>query len=120
MADVLMPDDKWPFLPLTAFMSMIAGYITLFLALPAYLVLRRRVRPTMQNVIVTGGLIGAVLPLAIAVGKSVDTGEIPKGEVPSEMLAVVGVSLPSGLVGGFAFWLCAASHSRRFVRRVSA
>jgi len=115
LSATLTPDDAWPLGPLTGFMSMLAGYVTLYLALPVYFAVRHRVRPTRRNVVATGSVIGAAPGIGVAVAAFLD-----KGLLPRDLVVTIAYGLISGAVGGFAFWLCAVWRSRRFVQREPA
>ena len=67
---------------------------------PAYLVLNGRARPTIGNVVATGGAV-AVFPWLI----SLATTSQPNLRAG---MAMIGELLVAGLAGGLVFWICAA------------
>jgi hypothetical protein len=102
--------------------SVSLGLITFFLALaiaimsmvmfgiPAYLLLRRRVRPTLPRIALTGGFLGLASLLIfpgpawlIRIYESWD--QLPPGTLIAE-LRFFGLIMVSGLIGGVVFWFC--------------
>ncbi len=111
----MTPDDAWPLGPLTGFTSMLAGYVTLYVAVPIFFVVRRSVQPSARNIALTGALIGVAPGIGAAA-----TAIFNVGRVPRDVVALAAFGALSGTVGGVVFWLCAVWRSRRFVQREPA
>jgi hypothetical protein len=95
----------WSELKLTVLVFPIALIIAAahiaFLAVPIYLWLQSRYRPTVGAVLLAGTLIGA-LPITLALA--------PTAAWP-EMVAVAAMCGSCGFMGGLAFWLILAARS---------
>jgi hypothetical protein len=115
ISTTFLPDKRWPFLDAAAFLSMIAGYITLFIAVPAYFVVRRRVQPSLANIATAGALVGVAPALALMAGNTA-----VEGKLSGDAVAVFVMSVPAGLAGGLAFWFCAVKPWRRNAVRGAA
>src|SRR6478736_4257556 len=102
LSSTLTPDDAWPLGPLTGFMSMLAGYVTLYVAVPIFFVVRRSVQPSARNIALTGALIGVAPGIGAAA-----TAIFNVGRVPRDVVALAAFGALSGTVGGVVFWLCA-------------
>jgi hypothetical protein len=112
------------------------GLITFFLALaiaimsmvmfgiPAYLLLRRRIRPTLSRIALTGGFLG-LASLSIFPGPAWLIGiyegwdQLPPGTLIAE-LRFFGLIMASGLIGGVAFWFCTVWRDPNFSNSVSS
>jgi len=88
----------------------IAVACTILFGIPAYLVLHRRVRPTLPRIALTGGLLGWISNLFFpGPEKWIQTykiwDQLPPGIVIAEFRAF-GLTGASGLIGGVVFWFC--------------
>lgn len=87
---------------LMAMGGAMVGYLIAFvLGVPAYLLLRRRVKPRLIYPVLVGGVIAAA-PFAV--------GDLASGSAlanPSVLSSVAGMAFLSGAVGGLVFWLIA-------------
>lgn len=89
---------------------VIAAGCTLVFGIPAYLLLRRRARPTLFNVTLTGGLLALIpaifflQPLWRSLTKEA-WDRMPPGSVAAELQYSALIFL-SGLIDGLTFWVC--------------
>jgi hypothetical protein len=96
---------------LVAMGGAIVGYpIAFALGIPAYFLLRRRVRPRLTYPVLVGAIIAAA-PFAVS-----DLAFGSASANPSALFSVVGMAFLSGAVGGLAFWLIAIKTDRNAVR----
>ena len=92
---------------------------TIILGVPAYLVLRRRVRPRLPIVALVGGLIGAAPALAIVINSRYFVAGTPPGTA-LDWLKFPGEFFLFGLIGGVIFWFCTVWGDPRFSTQVNA
>ncbi len=80
----------------------IVGYlIALTLGVPAYLVLRKRVKPRLVYPTLGGAIIASTPFMLGSLASGLD------GASLTGLLQTVGLAFPAGAVGGFTFWLIA-------------
>jgi hypothetical protein len=96
---------------LFALVSIVADAPAALIGGPAYLVLKGRARPTIENVVATGGAV-AVFPWPILLATTSQP-DLRAGMV------VIGELLVAGLAGGLVFWICAAWRNPGLVPRVT-
>jgi uncharacterized membrane protein len=90
--------------------TVIAAGCTLVFGVPAYLLLRRRARPTLFNVTLTGGVLALIpaiffsQPLWRSLTKEA-WDRMPPGSMAAG-LQYSALILLSGLIGGLTFWIC--------------
>ena len=104
------PDLPVGFPLLVIFFVGLFTYPALLVALPAYLLLRRRMAIGPVACAIAGGLTGAVYWLALCLG----VGSIP-GVLPSILLGV-GLMFVLGVLAGISFWLLVFWRDPRFAR----
>jgi hypothetical protein len=86
---------------LEVFGGAVVGYlIALFLGIPAYFILRRRIRPRLIYVALVGALIASA-PIVVV--------SLALGQGPPDLaeFQVAGLAFLSGAAGGLTFWLIA-------------
>jgi hypothetical protein len=90
------------------FAAAAAYSIALVVGVPAYLVLRRRLRPRLGYVVISGGLVAAA-PLALF--GAIDVLKTPKPSLTwaevIEFVGSIGPIFAAGAVTGLVFWLVA-------------
>jgi hypothetical protein len=102
----------------------VATTSTVVFGLPVYLLLRRRVRPTLPWIALTGGLLGLATTLIFPgprlwIGMYESWDQLPPGTLIEE-LRFFGLIMASGLIGGVAFWLCTVWHDPNSSNPVSS
>ena len=113
-------------LALTSFLIalVIAASCTIVLGIPVYLLLRRRVSPTLPRIALAGSLLGLAAYLFVSgpvlwIRISEIWDQLPPGTMIAELRSSA-LTMVSGLIGGIIFWVCTVWQSRNFAKPVSS